>query len=143
MCSNHLKLALDGADPVNNSYKSEVLTFSLIIYLAATSKAPGFRVPRMLGTIAEDAAWYFVVMFASHFALLMTLTLGRVSAAIFSPDDANNIQCASLGHHPSSSCSVSCRWPNLNTIALIMHLSPRSEATPCKFRVMFAYSNDQ
>ena len=34
----------------------------------------------LMGTIAEDSMWYFLVIFSSHFVLEMTLLLGRVSA---------------------------------------------------------------
>jgi len=55
----------------------EFLTFSLMIFLAKSSKARGLKVPRILGTIVQDATWYFLVMFTSHIALMVTLTLGR------------------------------------------------------------------
>jgi len=55
----------------------EILTFSLMIFLAKSSKARGLKVPRILGTIVQDATWYFLVMFFSHVALIMTLTFGR------------------------------------------------------------------
>ena len=42
---------------------------------------PGFKAPRILGTIAEDATRYFLVIFTSHFVLTMSLILGRVSRA--------------------------------------------------------------
>ena len=35
-----------------------------------------------MGTVAEDAVWYFLVIFTSHFVLGMTLLLGRVSATV-------------------------------------------------------------
>ncbi|KAF9789645.1 hypothetical protein BJ322DRAFT_1105503 [Thelephora terrestris] len=57
----------------------EFLTFSLIIFLAATSKTPGIKVPRIMGVIVKDATWYFLVIFTSHFVLMLTLTLGRES----------------------------------------------------------------
>ena len=36
----------------------------------------------ILETIAEDATRYFLVIFTSHFVLVMTLNLGRVSVTI-------------------------------------------------------------
>lgn len=41
----------------------------------------------ILDIIAEDATWYFLVIFTAHFVLVLTLNLGRVSAtaSIFGP----------------------------------------------------------
>ena len=39
----------------------------------------GIKYPTILGTIAEGATWYFLVIVTSHFVLVMTLNLGRVS----------------------------------------------------------------
>ena len=44
------------------------------------------KVPTILGTIAEDATRYFLVIFSSHVVLEITLIFGRVSAA-------NSIRC--------------------------------------------------
>lgn len=55
------------------------MAFSLIIFLAKKSKVPGLRVPTILDVIAQDATWYFMVIFGSHFAMVMTLNLGRVT----------------------------------------------------------------
>ena len=62
-----------------NMYTLDFLAFSLIIFLAKKSKVPGLRVPTILDNIAQDATWYFLVIFTSHFVLVMTLNLGRVT----------------------------------------------------------------
>ena len=60
----------------------DLLTFSLIMFLATKPKAAGRRIPIMLGTIAEDATRYFLVIFSSHLVLTLTLTLGRVGVVV-------------------------------------------------------------
>jgi len=57
----------------------DFLAFSLIIFLAATSQPGVLKVPTIMGTIAEDATLYFLVIFTSHLVLEMTLNLGRES----------------------------------------------------------------
>ena len=47
--------------------------------VAITTKAQGFGISKILTTIVEDSARYFLIIFTSHFALEMTLILGRVS----------------------------------------------------------------
>jgi hypothetical protein len=79
VCWNYLGSETDYTENVD---APDFLAFSLIIFLANKSKAPGLKVPRILRTIAEDSTWYFLVIFTSTFVLLMTLTLGRVSAIV-------------------------------------------------------------
>lgn len=40
----------------------------------------GLKVATILDTVAEDSMWYFLLVFSSHFTLVMTLNLARVSA---------------------------------------------------------------
>lgn len=51
----------------------EFLTFALIIFLANASRTQGLEIPRILKTITKDATLYFLVIFTSHFTLMMTL----------------------------------------------------------------------
>ena len=95
-------------NPSGGIYALDLLAFSLIIYLTAKSKASRLGVPTILGTIAEDATRYFLVIFSSHFVLEMTLSLARVSAtAVPLPPAANDIQCVCLGIDPAPSGYVS------------------------------------
>lgn len=57
----------------------DFLAFSLVLFLAIRSKVPGFKGPRILGTIADGAVRYFLVIFTTHFVFEMTLLFGRVS----------------------------------------------------------------
>ena len=80
--------------PFGDTYTPDFLAFSLIIFLAAKSKASTLKIPKILRTIAEDATRYFLVIFSSHFVLEMTLTLGWVSATAAPFSTAtNDVQC--------------------------------------------------
>ncbi|KAF9786792.1 hypothetical protein BJ322DRAFT_1106900 [Thelephora terrestris] len=56
----------------------DALAFVVIIFQARRSRMPGLKVSNILDTIAEDSTRYFIVIFASHFVLVMTLNFGRV-----------------------------------------------------------------
>ena len=60
----------------------DFLAFSLITFLALRWGAGRLRIPTIMGTVAEDALWYFLVIFTSHFVLEMTLLLGRVRVTV-------------------------------------------------------------
>ena len=77
---SYSKPKLDVIDLTGGVWVPDFLAFSLIIFMATTSKATKLKIPTILGTIAEDATRYFLVIFTSHFVLEMTLSLGRVSA---------------------------------------------------------------
>ena len=79
--------AFISTNPCGDMYTPDSLAFLLITFLAAKSRTADLRVPTILETIAQDATWYFLVIFSSHFVLEMTLTLGRVSAT---PSTATN-----------------------------------------------------
>ena len=64
---------------------SDFLVFSLIILFARKSRVPGLRFSSLLDTIAEDATWYFLVIFTSHLVFMITLSLGRVSLIMSLP----------------------------------------------------------
>jgi hypothetical protein len=53
-----------------------------MMFIAARSKTPGVKIPIVLRTVAEDAVRFFLVVFASHLVLTMTLILGRVSTGV-------------------------------------------------------------
>jgi hypothetical protein len=50
------------------------------MFVATRSKAHGIKVSVILRTIAEDGTRYFMIIFASHFVVEMTLNLARVGA---------------------------------------------------------------
>ena len=60
----------------------DILAFSLVVFWARKSRVPGLKVSTILDNVAEDATYYFVLVFTSHFGFLMTLSLGRASVAV-------------------------------------------------------------
>ena len=60
----------------------DTLAFALIILSATKLKATGIKVSAILATVVEDSTMYFLFIFASQFVFMMTLVLGRVSAAV-------------------------------------------------------------
>jgi len=60
------------------------LAFLTILFFTTrlNQKIPGFKVPTILETIAEDATLYFLVIFTSHFVLEMTIIFGRGPAQL-------------------------------------------------------------
>ncbi|KAF9786683.1 hypothetical protein BJ322DRAFT_1051358 [Thelephora terrestris] len=59
----------------------DILAFLVIVFRVRTSRVQGLKVSTILDTIAEDSTRYFMVIFTSHFVLVMTLNLGRASVA--------------------------------------------------------------
>ena len=79
-------------DLLVNTCESDVLAFALIVSTAARLKTTGIKVSALLATIAEDSTLYSMFIFASQFALTMTLILGRVSSSRTVPDSPSELQ---------------------------------------------------
>lgn len=60
---------------------TDFIAFSLIVYLVLVRSNAGYqrRMP-LLKTIAQDATYYFLIIFTSHFVLELTLLFARVRA---------------------------------------------------------------
>jgi hypothetical protein len=82
---NYLGFGSRGTELAENTYTLDFLAFSLTIFLAKKSRFPGLRGPTIFETIAQDATWYFLIIFTAHLVFEMTLNLGRVSASVFFP----------------------------------------------------------
>jgi hypothetical protein len=50
------------------------------MFVATRSKAHGLKISAIFRTIAEDGTRYFMIIFASHFVVEMTLNLARAGA---------------------------------------------------------------
>ena len=91
----------------------DFLAFLSVIFFAKRTKTAGLKIPTILGTIAEDATRYFLVIFTSHFVLVMTLNLGRVSTplplSLWTQQMINYLSCVSLGINPTPSSQVGCQ----------------------------------
>lgn len=108
-----------GTDPAGTILTPDLLAFSLTIFLATRWTTPGLKIPTILGTIAEDATRYFLVIFTSHLVLEMTLNLGRVSTAAASPElQSTNSMRTSPGINSTSPGSVSRHRRTLRIIIL-------------------------
>lgn len=66
---------------LSTTHKPDCLAFLLIVSWANKSKALRPNATSILDTIEEGSKLYFLLICSSHFALVMTLNLGRVSAA--------------------------------------------------------------
>ena len=70
-------LALHLGD-TNPDHSIDSLAFSVIVYLVVRSNVDKVPIPRLLRTIARDATTYFLVIFTSHFVLVMFLVFANV-----------------------------------------------------------------
>ena len=57
---------------------TDLLAFSVIVYLVVRSNVDKVPIPGLLRTIARDATYYFLVIFTSHFVFVMFLALASV-----------------------------------------------------------------
>jgi len=55
----------------------DFLAFSLIVYLVLRSNVQQFPIPNLLKIIAQDATYYFLIIFTSHLVLELTLLFAR------------------------------------------------------------------
>lgn len=99
----------DRTNLTDNACNPEFLTFSLIMFMAKTSKKPGLEIPRILGAIVKDATLYFLVMFTSHVVLMITLVFARVSRLFFSLHFDQSYSHLFLGRNSTCSSFVSRR----------------------------------
>ena len=59
-------------------HPTDLLAFSVIVYLVVRSNVYRVPIPSLLRTIAQDATYYFLVIFTSHFAAVMLMLLASV-----------------------------------------------------------------
>jgi len=56
--------------------------FLVVVVLAFKSGLKGYKMPRILRIIVQDATIYFLVIFTSHLVFEMTLLFARVSTPL-------------------------------------------------------------
>ena len=66
------------AGDTHHDHPTDLSAFLVIVYLVFRSHAYQFLVPSLLRTIAQDATFYFLVIFTSHLIFELTLLFGRV-----------------------------------------------------------------
>jgi len=80
--------SIDHIEDTHSDHPADVLAFSVIVYLVVRSNVDKVPIPSLLKTIVQDATYYFLVIFTSHFVLVMFLAFASVStspqASIFS-----------------------------------------------------------
>ena len=75
-CEIYLVLHLDR--DTHSDHPKDLLAFSVIVYLVVRSNVYKVPIPILLKTIAQDATYYFLIIFTSHLTLELTLSLARV-----------------------------------------------------------------
>jgi hypothetical protein len=63
---------------IDPDHLADLLVFSIIVYLVMRSNANKVPIPRLFKTIAQDATYYFLVIFTSHFVTVMFLAFASV-----------------------------------------------------------------
>ena len=71
-------LALHLGGDSDSDHPTDFLTFSLIVYLVLRANLYQHPMPSLFKTIAQDATYYFLVIFTSHLMLELTLLFARV-----------------------------------------------------------------
>ena len=61
---------------------TDILAFSVVVYLVLRSNLNKIPIPRLFRTIAQDATYYFLFIFTSHFVLLMSVRISLYSSII-------------------------------------------------------------
>jgi len=62
----------------HSDHPPDLLTFSVIIYLVVRSNVYKVPIPSLLRTIAEDATYYFLVIFTSQLVFVMFVVFANV-----------------------------------------------------------------
>ena len=62
---------------------TDLLAFSVIVYIVVKSNVSGAPIPGLLRIIIQDATCYFLVIFTSHFVLVMFLAFAKVEILFY------------------------------------------------------------
>jgi len=76
-----LSLFTDPLGDTQSDHATDVLAFSVIVFLVVRSNVKKVPIPGLLKTIVQDATYYFLVIFTSHFTLVMFLVFASVSTS--------------------------------------------------------------
>jgi len=74
-----LLLFIDRPGDTNFDHSVDCLAFLVIIYLVVRSNVKKLPIPSILKTIAQDATYYFLVIFASHLLFMFLFRFSSVS----------------------------------------------------------------
>ena len=67
----------------DSDHPTDFLAFSVIVYLVVRANVNKVPIPRLFKTIAQDATYYFLFIFTSHFVLVMFLSLASVRISLY------------------------------------------------------------
>ena len=76
------ELLVGDRSSTNSDHPSDLLAFSVIIYVVVRSNITRVPIPRLLKSIVQDATYYFLFIFTSHLLLVMFLAFGSVSVSL-------------------------------------------------------------
>ena len=62
----------------DSDHPADLPAFLLIIYLVVRANPNKIPIPRLFKIIAQDATYYFLIIFTSHFVLELTLLFATV-----------------------------------------------------------------
>ena len=62
----------------DSDYPTDILAFSFIIYLVVRFNINEVPIPSLLRTIAQDATYYFLIVFTSHLVLMFFILFANV-----------------------------------------------------------------
>ena len=69
----------DHPGDTRSDHLQDLLAFSVIVYLAVRFNASEAPIPSLSKVIIQDATYYFLVIFTSHFVVAMSLLFASVS----------------------------------------------------------------
>ena len=84
----------------------DLLAFSVIVFLAVRSNITKVPIPRLFKTIAQDATYYFLVIFTSHLVLVTFFWFMNVSISPQSSLFSLRLTQTPVARHRISPCQV-------------------------------------
>ena len=92
---------------IHSDHPVDVLAFSVIVYLVVQSNVDKVPIPSLLKTIVQDATYYFLVIFTSHFVLVMFLAFASVSKSSQASIFSRRFTYTFIGFDQATPCFVS------------------------------------
>jgi hypothetical protein len=92
---------------IHSDHPTDLLAFSVIVYLVVRSGVTKIPIPSLVETIIRDATYYFLVIFTSHFVLVMFLAFANVRLSSQSSDPSMWSAYIFTGYNEAIPCPVS------------------------------------
>jgi len=100
-------LFIDHLGDTHSDHLADLLAFSVVVYLMVRSKVIKVPIPSLLKIMVRDATHYFLLIFTSHFVLLMFLIFASVSTSSQSPIPSIRLAHTFIGSNQATPCPVS------------------------------------